>query len=444
MLAHYRVAVVVMESPDSSLLVARARAAQPDVAALPLEERLARAGTSARRLRAAGEEIVARSVVETGRPIRFARRELETALGFVDALPALAEAIRPRTVPAASGSTVLEYRPYGVVFGWHAANAPIWVPTLVALSALVGGNSIVARPSQRTRTTSALTLAALAEPWPTDGVVVADLGWEEAERLIVDPGVDAIVAHSSTETCKRHLALLGRGYEHGARLRPYIPEGSGNDALLVLAGADLDRAADAIAVGAFANSGQLCMSAKRIVVERAVWDELAPRLRRAVDALVVGEPDDPACDVVALGPGRALDLAAAHLAEALERGGEVVAGSEQSRGQLPVVVRIPLDATDIGLWRQESFGPVRSLVVAEDEEHAIALTNDSGFGLGAAVFGGAERVADQVDGARIVVDEGPLYQDPHLIVGGVGDSGIAGARPKLEQLVWSRRVHRAG
>lgn len=432
-----------MSADPTPLLVERARRAQPDIAATLLDERLELARRSAATLRSIGEELVAVSVAETRRPVKFVRRELETALQFVEALPALADSVRPRDVPAASGSTRLEFWPYGVVLGWHAANAPIWVPTLVALSALVGGNALLARPSQRTRATSRLTIEALAEPWPTDAIVIADLDWEEAERLIVAPGIDAVVAHSSTEICKRHLGLLGRAYEEGARLRPYIPEASGNDALLVLGGADLDRAAEAIAVGGFANSGQLCMSAKRIVVERAVWDELSPRLERAVQSLVIGPPEDPQTDVVPLGPGRARDLSEAHLVEALERGGSVVAGSADGCGELPVIVQIPADATDIGLWREESFGPVRSLVLAEDAGHAVALSNDSVFGLGGAVFGGTPAVADRLRGARIVVEEGPLYQDPHLIVGGVADSGLAGAKPKLEQLVWARRIHRA-
>ena len=432
-----------MSTDSASFLVERAQRAQPTVAALSLDDRLQLANASAESLRAIGEELVSCSVGETRRPVKFVRRELETALQFVEALPALAEGIRPRGVPSATGSTQLEFRPYGVVFGWHAANAPIWVPTLVVLSALVGGNAVVARPSQRTRETSRLTIEALSEPWPSDAVVVADMEWEEAEGLIVEPRIGAVIAHSSTETCKRHLGLLGRAYEEGTRLRPYIPEASGNDALLVLEGADLDRAADAIAVGGFANSGQLCMSAKRIVVQRTVWDELAPRLERTVESLVIGEPEDPRTDVVPLGPGRARDLADAHLTEALQRGGRVVAGDAAGRGEVPVVVEIPTEATDIGLWRQESFGPVRSLVLADDEGHAAALANDSAFGLGSAVFGGSEQIADRLHGARVVIEEGPLYQDPHLIVGGVGDSGLAGARPKLEQLVWARRVHRA-
>ena len=81
--------------------------------------------------------------------------------------------------------------------------------------------------------------------------------------------------------------------------------------------------------------------------------------------------------------------------------------------------------------------------MADDAEDALALANDTPYALGAAVFGPGGRLVPRLRAARVLLDEGPLYQDAHLVVGGVGDSGLAGARPKVEQLVWARRVHRA-
>lgn len=427
-----------------SPLAARAAAAQPLVAALSLDERLERAAAARAALAAAGPAIVDTAVAETGRPRRFARRELASALDLLDALPVLAEAIRPRRVPAASGATRLEWAPYGVVLGWHAANSPVWVPTVVAASALVGGNAVLARPSSRARATGALVLDALASAWPADAIVRVDLPGPAAEPLVADPGVHAVVTHASTATCKRQLALLGAAYAAGARLRPYIAEGSGNDALIVLAGADLQRAAEAAAIGGFANAGQLCMAAKRIIVERPAWERFLPELAAAVAALRVGDAGDEATDVGPLPEGRARAEARAALAEALARGGRAVVG-EGERGPYftPTVVELPRAALDVALWREESFAPLRALVVAEDPADALALANDSPYALGAAVFGPGEEVVAGLRAARVMVDEGPLYRDPHVVVGGVGDSGTAGARPKLEQLVYARRVHRA-
>jgi acyl-CoA reductase-like NAD-dependent aldehyde dehydrogenase len=431
-------------SPAPSELAARAAAAQPAVAALSLDERLTRVARSRAALAEAGPAIVDRAVAEVGQPRRFARHELESALALLDALPALAEAIRPRALPAVSGSTLLEWVPYGAVLGWHAANSPAWVPSVVAASALAAGNAVLARPSARARGTGALVLEALASAWPADAIVPVDLPGSEAEPLVWDPNVHAVVAHASTATCKRQLTGLGAAYAKGARMRPYIAEGSGNDALIVLAAADLERAAQAAAVGGFANAGQLCMAAKRIIVERPAWEGFRARLAAAVAALRVGDPDDEGTDVGPLPEGRGRRAARAALAEALARGGEVVVG-EGERGAYftPTVVLLPREALDVSLWRQESFAPLRGLVVAQDAADALALANDTPYGLGAAVFGPGEGVVAGLRAARVMVDEGPLYQDPHVVVGGVGDSGTAGARPKLEQLVYARRVHRA-
>ena len=370
---------------------------------------------------------------------------MRSALGLLDALPDLAEAIRPVEVPAVSGSTRLEWAPYGVVLGWHAANSPVWVPTLVAASALVAGNAVLCRPSSRVRRTTGLVLEALRTAWPEDALVVADMPGPEAEPLVWDPGIDLVVAHASSATCKRHLAGLGRAYEAGAPLRPYIAEGSGNDPLIVLPGADLDAAATAAALGGFANAGQLCMSAKRMIVVGAVWREFAPRLVAAVNALVVGDPEDERTDIGPFAEGPARERARTALAEALARGGEILVG-EGERGShfTPTIVRLPHAALDVALWREESFAPLRGLVVVDDAREALALANDTPYALGAAVFGPGDEVVAGLRAARVLVDEGPLYQDAHLVVGGVGDSGFAGARPKIEQMVWARRVHRAG
>jgi acyl-CoA reductase-like NAD-dependent aldehyde dehydrogenase len=425
-------------------LVGAAARAQPQVAALTLGERLARAARSRARLAACAREVEDLAVSEVGQPRRFARREVESALALLDALPALSEAIRPRPLPAREGRTWLEWAPYGVVLGWHAANSPAWVPTTVVASALVAGNAVLSRPSRRTARTSARVLRALAEPWPAGAVGRVDGAPEAAEALIAHPGIGAVVAHASTATCKRHLARLGAAYADGARLRPYIPEASGNDPLLVLAGADPARAARAIALGGFANGGQLCMAAKRIVVERAIWPDLRPLLVEAVSALVLGDADDERTDVAPLAEGPARERARHALAEALGLGGEIVVGAgERGRFFTPTVVLLPEPARAGALWREESFAPLRGLVLAADREEAVGLANEGPYGLGAAVFGPAEGVVERLRAARVVVDTDPLYQDPHLVVGGVGESGMSGARPKLEQLVFARRVHRS-
>jgi acyl-CoA reductase-like NAD-dependent aldehyde dehydrogenase len=437
--------VTTPDSTDADL-VERAVRAQPVVAAMTFDERLERVAVARASLEAEGAVIVEASLRESGQTIGFARRELKSALDLLDALPVMVDAIRPRPAPAVSGETRLEYHPYGVVFGWHAANSPVWVPTVVAASALVAGNSVIGRPSRRAQETTSRVLRALAQAWPADSVQVVEVEPEAAEALIADPRIGAVVAHGSTATCRRHMSRLARAYEDGVPFRPYIPEASGNDPAIVLSGADLEQAARAIAVGAFMNAGQLCMAAKRIIVESRIWSEFSPLLVREVEALRLGDPAREETDVAPLGDGPGRGRARTAMAEALALGGEIITGrGEDGPFFTPTIILLPRSAAETMLWSEESFAPLRGLMLAADPADAVAVANADSHGLGASVFGpddgSLHDVIRPLRAARIVVNEDPLYQDPHFVVGGIGNSGLFGARPKLEQLVYARRVH---
>jgi acyl-CoA reductase-like NAD-dependent aldehyde dehydrogenase len=428
--------------------IAAAGRAQRSVAARTLDERIESVHRSRAALDAAGPDIVARAVSEAGMPRKFAERELQSALLLLDALPDFADALRPRAVPAVSGSTTLEWHPYGVVLGLHAANSPVWVPTVVSMSALVAGNAVVCRPSRRVSATTSLVLEAVAGPWPAGAVQVVDCARDEVAGLLTASGIDAVVAHAATSTCTAHLRVLAHGYARGVVMRPYIAEASGNDALLVLPGADLAAAAAAIVLGAFAHAGQLCFSAKRIIVDAGLWPELVPRLIDASTRVVIGDPDDPRTDL----PARlAADQSVAEdaCARAIDAGGQLVLGRPVRHGETsPRLVLLPRERLgELALWREEIFAPIRGVVLADGVEDAIGLAADTRFGIGVSVFGGQPedhaRIGCELRVGRILVNESPLYQDPRLVVGGVRDSGFGGARPKLEQLVYARRVHSA-
>ncbi len=425
-------------------VVERAAGVFPAVAALTLDERLERAARARDLLADEGSVIVETAVRESGQTIRFARRELGSALSLLDALPQFAEALRPRAVPSLEGTTTLEWHPYGVAFAWHSANSPIWVPTLVAASALVAGNAVVCRPSGRVYETTSRVLRAIAQPWPVHAVeIVAAMPGRDAEELITHPLVGVVVAHGSTATCKRQLGRLAAAYADGTPLRPYIPEASGNDPAIVLAGADLEQAAQAIAVAAFTNAGQLCMSAKRIIVESRVWPDFRPRLVAAVRRLRVGDPAHEDTDVAPIGEGPGTGHARTALAEALALGGEILVGrGEDGPFFTPTIVLLPRGASATMLWSHESFAPLRGLMLAADPDDAVALANADAHGLGASIFGPGEPIAGRLRAARVVINTDPLVQDPHFVVGGIGESGLFGARPKIEQLVYARRIHR--
>ena len=429
----------------------RRRGPAPGRRARPRRAPGALRATHATALAAAGTRSSTQAVAEVGQPRRFAARELE-----LGARPARRPARPGRGDPRRGGpgglrdDDVLEWAPYGVVLGWHAANSPVWVPTLVAASALVGGNAVLgpallaraahhragargARAGLARRTRSRWSTCRAPRPSRWSGTR-ASTPWSLTPR---------------PRTCKRQLAGLGRAYAAGARLRPYIPEGSGNDAMIVLAGADLDAAAEAAALGGFANGGQLCMAAKRIIVERAAWEGFRARAWcAAVAALRLGDPDDPATDVAPLRRGR---VPAAEARDGARRGPGGAAGrcwwarasagpyftptvvrpaARGASGRSPSGARRPSRRCAAWSWPRTPRTPWRSPTTPPSRSARRSSAP-------------ARRSCRACARRGCSLNEGPLYQDAHFVVGGVGDSGVSGARPKIEQLVWARRVHRA-
>ncbi len=177
-------------------MIGIAQYAVQELRGLDLDARLDLVAAGARAIAAEAQAIEDAAVAEAGQARRFARREIASALDLLDALPDLAQAIRPRDVPARTGTTRLEFAPYGVVFGWHSANSPIWVPTLIAASALAGGNAVLSRPSRRVGTTTARVLEALTYRWPIGAVQVVTAPPDEAEALIAADGVGVVVAQA--------------------------------------------------------------------------------------------------------------------------------------------------------------------------------------------------------------------------------------------------------
>lgn len=168
-------------------MIDTARYAVHELAKLDLDARLDLVASGAAAIAAEAQAIEDIAVAEAGQARKFARREIASALELLDALPHLAEAIRPQDVPSRSGSTRLEWAPYGVVFGWHSANSPIWVPTLIAASGLAGGNALLSRPSRRVGDTTARVLESLTYRWPIGAVQLVTTPPEDAEAMMSEP-----------------------------------------------------------------------------------------------------------------------------------------------------------------------------------------------------------------------------------------------------------------
>jgi succinate-semialdehyde dehydrogenase/glutarate-semialdehyde dehydrogenase len=449
---------------DLRAKILAAAEAWPRIRELPFEERAALFLRLAERLEAAQPELEELLVSEAGNPRKFARWESERAPQMARDFPELLEEVRPRELPARTGRNVLFHEPYGVAAVMSPANAPLAVPLYNLLSGLGAGNAVVLKPSSRTPLVAFRLVELLEQAGaPADVVQVSTCPGEDAAwEFVENPIVRVLVTYAGSAVGKDNVVKLGmylarqrrevKGcLQVDGRLLHYVPELAGNDPLIVLHGADLEQAASAAAVGAFANAGQLCFSAKRILVEAAVAGEFRAAFLDRVAALTVGEAADAETDVVRIVHPETVRRSIYQLEEALRKGGTLLAGG-LGEGDIILPTVIEFEAASVlgrapeekpFLWVEEAFAPLRSLVVFAGEEECVALANDSSYGLSASVFGPRERalqLARRLEVGRIAINESPLFADPQLPLGGVKDSGLRGATHKLLELTYSKRV----
>jgi len=287
--------------------------------------------------------------------------------------------------------------------------------------AIAAGAPMVLKPSERT------PLAAL---WL--GRAVVEAGWP-ADALAIVTGdrteiLDAMLSHERVEVVSFTGGVsVGRLIAERLGYRRAVLELGGNDPLLVLRDANLERAAALAVAGATKNSGQRCTAVKRVLVERPVADELAERVEALARALVVGDPFDEATEVGTLIDEDAAELVERRVRGAVEHGARLRCGGARSGALLvpPVVDFVPAGAE---LVREETFGPAVPIVRVSDLDDAIAVANGTQYGLSAGVVSNdltaVTRCIRELRCGTVNVDEVPGYRTELTPFGGVKASGL--------------------
>jgi glyceraldehyde-3-phosphate dehydrogenase (NADP+) len=229
-----------------------------------------------------------------------------------------------------------------------------------------------------------------------------------------------------------------------AGIKPVLLELGSNAPNIVLADADLDEAASSIANAAFGASGQQCISAQRVVVERPVLDEFVARFTAAASRMVVGDPDDPATEIGSLVHAGRRDAVLRFIEDAEQRGAKVLVDgrpADPRGGDLCFGPTVLVDAPPEALiCRDEVFGPVAVVLAADDLDHAVAIANDTPFGLQAACFTSsltsALRAAEDIEAGSVWINESTRFRLDTTPFGGYGQSGVGreGVRYAMEAL----------
>jgi acyl-CoA reductase-like NAD-dependent aldehyde dehydrogenase len=373
------------DKADVELAVSAARSGYQQWAALAPSVREAALLRAADIIAADGEARLLDALIdESGSVITKARHEINYT---VDLLRTAAGEVRrlygdtfPNDRPERLSMVLRE--PLGVVAIVSPYNAPLSLLAKMTAFPLAAGNSVVIKPSEETP----LTALAFAEILLEAGIpaaavsVVTGYGAECGESLVAHADIDCVALTGSTRT---GVAVGGEAMKHMRRCQLEL---GGKSAMLVLRDADPVAAAGIAAQGIFTHAGQICMANSRIAVERPIYDAFIAALKDAAEAIHLGDLRDERSGYGPLINQTAADKVLAHVTQAVSAGAQLLTGGQIAAGLTiePTVLLNP--PRDCEAWCEESFGPVVSVVAVDSLEEAIAVANDSQYGLSAAVL----------------------------------------------------------
>jgi acyl-CoA reductase-like NAD-dependent aldehyde dehydrogenase len=416
---------------DVEAMVARARAAQPAWEALGFEGRGRVLRRAQKWMTDNAERVIGTLVSESGKTYEDAQVELvygAMALGFwAKHAPKYLKDERVRSAsPFVAGRKLLvRYRPIGVVGVIGPWNYPINNNFGDAVPALAAGNAVVLKPSHVTPLTSLLLAEGMRESGLPEDVFQIAAGEGGTGAALVDH-VDMVMFTGSTAVGQKILAQAAE------RLTPVSLELGGKDPMIVLADADLERAANAATYYSMQNTGQTCISVERVYVEAPVYEQFVSSVAGKVSALRQGVPDGPGTvEVGSLTYPPQRDLVAKHVEQAREAGARVLTGGRAGNGGGHFYEPTVLADVDHSMtaMTEETFGPTLPIMKVGDAEEAIRLANDSPYGLGASVWTKdterGEQIARRIEsGFACVNDVNVNYYALDLPMGGWKESGL--------------------
>ncbi|MFY9732103.1 MAG: aldehyde dehydrogenase family protein, partial [Candidatus Acidiferrales bacterium] len=429
-------------TPVSSIpaIFEAARAAQKAWAAQPLTERCA----MLRKLRDAiferRDDIANIIVRETGKPRAEAiLAEVLLALDTADFLARQAPRwLRPERVPhhniaLKAKSGWLEFAPHGVVAIISPWNFPFAIPITELIPALVAGNAVMLKPSELTPATGALVGELIDRADFPKGLVQILQGGGELGAAIIEAGPAKVFFTGSVATGRRIAEACA------SRLIPSVLELGGKDAMIVLADADLDVTSSAAVWGGFTNCGQACLSVERIYVEQPVAEKFTQLCVEKTKKLRLGPPADTEADIGPMIRESQLEKVERQLRDAEERGAKILTGGNRRPDLGPNFLE-PAVVTNVDhsmqLMREETFGPVLAIRSVASADEAIALANDSPFGLSASIWTRDARrgreLASRIRAGSVMINDVASYygisEAPH---GGPGWSGWGRTHSRL-------------
>ncbi|WP_328767437.1 aldehyde dehydrogenase family protein [Streptomyces sp. NBC_00286] len=381
-------------------------------------------------IEARSEEFATLESLDIGKPGFEPRAiDLPQAIGAFRYFAGWADKVEGRSVPTSSymGRPTHSYtvrEPVGVVAAITPWNSPTMIGSWKIAPALAAGCAVVLKPPEDAPLTSLLLASLIEEAGFPAGAfsVLPGLGAVTGQALIDHPGVDKISFTGSPETGYKVAMAAAKGF------RRTTLELGGKSPQIVFGDADLDEAAMGVAVGIFANQGEVCAAGSRILVARSVYDEFVERLVARARDIKVGDPFDEGTTMGALINARQLERVSQYVASGIDDGARLVAGGGRPDGKgffIEPTLFADVDNT-MTIARREIFGPVGAIIAFDSEAEAVAMANDSDYALAATLWTSdvnrAHVVARRVKAGAVAIN-GWAPLDPRLPWGGSKLSG---------------------
>ena len=390
----------------------------------PMAERSALLERVAQLMREDVEALAQPMVEEMGKPIREARGEVQKAAWCAEHYARnAANYLATEMIESDATVSYVQYLPIGPVLGILPWNAPFWLAFRFAAPALMAGNTCLMKHDGHVPACAAAITDVFKRAGAPEGVFVnLPLETPDVAAVIEDERIRA-VSFTGSDRAGSVVASTA-----AAKIKPAVLELGGSDPVIVLADADLDKAADTVVLSRVINAGQSCIAAKRIIVEQAVYEPFLEKLQTRLAKLKMGDPAEETTDI---GPIARADLREnlhRQVSATIEAGARCLLGGKLPEGDgffYPVTLLADVGENMVASC-EETFGPIAVAMSAPNAEEALRIANDTPYGLGAAVWTAdtarAIAMAAEIESGQVAIN-GIVKTDPRLPSGGVKRSG---------------------